>query len=466
MARVVRASSAAIAAFAIVVAATGWLYVVQPHSALPGPAVADALPLDELSRRSAVPLLVFLCVWLTAAVLLGFVVHAARAERLTAGVILALAVGGWGYVATGMSLLIVRQVPGDQAFHAAAGRQAIYIPAALAGIAGALAGRPRASARARGPLVLACFVAATGLLGLLDAVLPDQRHALIGALAPERVHGVSTALVALLGFVLLVVARGLARRKRRAWQVAVALLCSLVFLHLQHRFGYGAIATSLVAIALLARRSDFDAPGDPESQPRIALRAVLFAGAIVVYGVVAIWVNRVMADQEYTLHFALRETWHAAAGATAGGDPHLADGFGEWFPISVLMLTAAVRDLHAAHSGRFQTDVQTSADEIWLHNPHLTPLSDRLPSLPTAAGLSLEATRHRHPCRPPRSKRSLTRSSASYSPATKRGGTRSVRPRAILRIRTVETHGPSRPSMLSASTPRTACTRSTTATKP
>src|SRR5438093_1092080 len=169
-------------------------------------------------------------------------------------------------------------------------------PAALPGLAGALAGRRRASAPSRSPLVLAWLVAATGLLGVLDAVLPDQRHALIGALAPEHVRGVSTALVALLGFVLLVVARGLARRKRRAWQVAVALLCTLVVLHLQHRFGYGAIVTGLVAVALLARRSDFDAPGDPESQPRIAWRALLFAGVIVAYGIAAIWLNRVMAD--------------------------------------------------------------------------------------------------------------------------------------------------------------------------
>jgi lysyl-tRNA synthetase, class II len=341
MLRALRVTTASTAAFAIVVAATGWLYVIQPHSALPGPAVADALPLDELSRRSAVPMLVFLCVWLAAGSLLGFVVHAARAERLSAGILLALGVGGWGYIATGISLLIVRQVPAHQAFHAAADRQAVYIPAVFAGVAGALAGRRRARVRSRSPLVLAWLVAAAGLLGVLDAVLPDQRHALIGALAPERVRGVSTALVALLGFVLLVVARGLARRKRRAWQVAVALLCTLVFLHLQHRFGYGAIATGLVAIALLARRSDFDAPGDPESQPRITWRALLFAGVILAYGIVAIWMNRVMADQTYTLHFALRETGRAAAGITVGGDPHLADGFGEWFPISVLMLTVA-----------------------------------------------------------------------------------------------------------------------------
>src|SRR2546429_9659211 len=103
MLKVVRATTASVVAFALVVAATGWLYVVQPHSALPGPAVADALPLDELSRRSAVPMLVFLCVWIAAASLLGFVVHAARAERLTAGVMLALGVGGWGLLAARVS---------------------------------------------------------------------------------------------------------------------------------------------------------------------------------------------------------------------------------------------------------------------------------------------------------------------------------------------------------------------------
>jgi lysyl-tRNA synthetase, class II len=341
MLRALRAVTASTVAFAIVIAATGWLYVIQPHSALPGPAVPDALPLDELSRRSAVPMLVFLAVWGAAAVLLGLVVHYARTERLTAGVLLALAVGGWGYVETGLSLLIVRQVPAHQAFHAAAGRQAVYIPAALAGLAGALAGRHRASARPRSPLVLSWLVAAAGLLGVLDALLPDQRHALIGTLAPERVHGVSTALVAPLGFVLLVVARGLARRKRRAWQVAVAVLCALVVLHLQHRFGYGAIATALVTIALLARRNDFDAPGDPDAHPRIVLRGAIFAASILAYGLVTIWINRVMVDQVYTLHFALAVTGRAAAGITAGGDPHLADGFREWFPISVLMLTVA-----------------------------------------------------------------------------------------------------------------------------
>jgi lysyl-tRNA synthetase, class II len=187
--------------------------------------------------------------------------------------------------------------------------------------------------------VLAWFVAAAGLLGVIDAVTPDHRAALIGALAPEQVHGISEALVAPLGLALLVGARGLARRKRRAWQLAVVILLFLVALHLQHRFGYGAIATGLVAVALLARRSDFDAPGDPEAQPRLALRALLFAAAIFAYAFIALWLNRVMADQPFTFPFALREAARAAIGVNASGSDHLSGTFGEWFPLSVLLLT-------------------------------------------------------------------------------------------------------------------------------
>ena len=71
MLRALRATAASLLAFAIVVGATGWLYLIRPDSGLPGPPLPDALPLDELSKHSAVPLLVFLAVWGTAALLLG-----------------------------------------------------------------------------------------------------------------------------------------------------------------------------------------------------------------------------------------------------------------------------------------------------------------------------------------------------------------------------------------------------------
>jgi hypothetical protein len=40
------------------------------------------------------------------------------------------------------------------------------------------------------------------------------------------------------------------------------------------------------------------------------------------------------------------------------------------------MLTAAVRDLHLAHRGKFETDVRTSVDALWLNNPFITRLSE------------------------------------------------------------------------------------------
>ncbi len=43
-------------------------------------------------------------------------------------------------------------------------------------------------------------------------------------------------------------------------------------------------------------------------------------------------------------------------------------------PGDIVMLTAAVRDLHRTYPGRFATDVRTSCPDLWSNNPHLTPL--------------------------------------------------------------------------------------------
>jgi hypothetical protein len=45
-------------------------------------------------------------------------------------------------------------------------------------------------------------------------------------------------------------------------------------------------------------------------------------------------------------------------------------------PGDIMMLTAAVRDLHRCYPGRFLTDVRTSCPELFRHNPHLTPLDE------------------------------------------------------------------------------------------
>src|SRR5438093_8359337 len=127
MARTAAAAGSFLAGLTIVVAASGWLYVIQPPHAVPGPAIGDALPLDELSRRSAVPLVVFLAVWGTAALLLGAVARMARAERLTAAVLLAAGVGLWTYLVDGISIAVVRQISVDSALDSALDLKAVYL---------------------------------------------------------------------------------------------------------------------------------------------------------------------------------------------------------------------------------------------------------------------------------------------------------------------------------------------------
>src|SRR5437899_992131 len=54
-------------------------------------------------------------------------------------------------------------------------------------------------------------------------------------------------------------------------------------------------------------------------------------------------------------------------------------------PGDIVMLTAAVRDLHLNHPGKFATDVRTSAPEIWQHNPYLTKLDETDPEVEVVA---------------------------------------------------------------------------------
>jgi ADP-heptose:LPS heptosyltransferase len=50
-------------------------------------------------------------------------------------------------------------------------------------------------------------------------------------------------------------------------------------------------------------------------------------------------------------------------------------------PGDIVMLTAAVRDLHLTHPGEFLTDVRTACDALWEHNPYLSRLDEGDPQV-------------------------------------------------------------------------------------
>ena len=340
MARVLRAVVAGGLSLLVLASATGWFYVIRPIVSIPGPRVQDALALDELSKHGSVSIVLFLAVWGIAAALLGVLARWAGADRLTAGLLLGPAVGAWLYLQNGVSILVVRQVSAHLAFHLASSEQALAVPAVLAGIAGALLGRPRASSRPRGRFVLSLLVAGVGALAIVNAVFPEHHNSLIPAIDPSHAHGLSKGLVAPLAAALIVSARSLSRGSRRGWQIAIVLLSMLVALHVERRFDEGAIVTGVVLVALVARRADFRLPGDPSSRPRLLVQALIAAAFIAVYGVVALWFNRLMADQPYSISFAFHVTVRALVGASFRGTDHLSGPVADWFPLSVFLMGA------------------------------------------------------------------------------------------------------------------------------
>jgi lysyl-tRNA synthetase, class II len=336
MARAARNGALSLVGLLVVLAAAGWLYLIRPSAAGLRPAVPEALPLDELAHKAGVSVVAFFAVWSSAALLLGLLARAARLDRLTSAVVLLVGVGAFEFLAAGVSLAVVRQISFHDAFVTASDIRAVSLPALIAALGGAIWGRERSTSSSRAPLLLAWGVAAAGVIGLVDALLPAHDRTLVSGLAPDAVRPVTSALVGPLALALLVVARGLARRKRRAWQVSLVLLGGSSVLHVLHGFNTGAVVTALLLVALVAQRTVFDAPGDPASRRRLVVRSVLVAGGILLYGMTAVWVNRLALDQPVSAALALRDTADAAVGVRLVGQR-----FGDWFSLSVFIAALA-----------------------------------------------------------------------------------------------------------------------------
>jgi len=112
-------------------------------------------------------------------------------------------------------------------------------------------------------------------------------------------------------------------------------------LHALHGFNHGSLVSALVFALLLARRHDFDRPGDSATRHLLLERLAIAVPAIVGYACVALWLNRMAADQPFSSHFAVSETLRGVFARDVGGSHHLAGSFGDWFPLSLLMLGVA-----------------------------------------------------------------------------------------------------------------------------
>jgi lysyl-tRNA synthetase class 2 len=190
-------------------------------------------------------------------------------------------------------------------------------------------------------LLVATAVATGGALNLFHAMLPGDDSGLLRSMTPDAVGPLAHATSALLACGLLVASRGLARRRRRSWQVAVALAGLSTLLHVLHGFSDGTLVSAVLVVVLLARRHDFDGPGDEATKHLLLIRVGIAATALAAYGVAALWLNRIAADQPFTARFAAREVGRGLLGLELHGSPHLAGHFGHWYPLSLLLFGLA-----------------------------------------------------------------------------------------------------------------------------
>ena len=120
--------------------------------------------------------------------------------------------------------------------------------------------------RLRGELVLGWAAAAVGATGIVSALTPEfaNRSDFVRGVLPPGVPGAARIAALTFGLTLIWLSRSLARRRRRAWQLAVVLVVGLSIAHLVKGLDFEeALLTLLVLAALFRFRTRFDVPGDP-----------------------------------------------------------------------------------------------------------------------------------------------------------------------------------------------------------
>src|SRR5689334_15900324 len=172
--------------------------------------------------------------------------------------------------------------------------------------------------RAWVPGTAALLTTLIGLSDILNILRPDLVNRLhkFNTMIPGALDTVTRSADVLIGLMLLMLAHGLRRRKRRAWQAVAALLAFDVAIHFLHTERIPtAVVALVVLVALLYFRDEFYAEGDPRTRWR-ALWA--FGGLIVadvVIGLTYILLARGLAE-DYSFGQRVQEVIYGLVGVS------------------------------------------------------------------------------------------------------------------------------------------------------
>ncbi|MGG2466060.1 phosphatidylglycerol lysyltransferase domain-containing protein [Streptomyces sp. RGM 3693] len=134
--------------------------------------------------------------------------------------------------------------------------------------------------------------AVVGLLNLVSGMFPRFRHSRVHAVAevlPGAVSPLAASASLVVGILLLLLAHGLKRRKRRAWVAAVALLPVGIAAQLVYRHSVFGAVLSLVLLGFLIRHwREFAALPDPRSRWKAVANLVVLGGVSFALGMVIV----------------------------------------------------------------------------------------------------------------------------------------------------------------------------------
>ena len=136
--------------------------------------------------------------------------------------------------------------------------------------------------------LLAWAAALVGVIGLVSALTPEMadRVDVVRGVLPPGLPEAARVLTVAFGLGLIWLSRSLAKRRHRAWQLAVVAVIASAAAHLAKGLDVEEASISLLLLVALVRwRRRFEVPGDPASvRPLLGLGAALAGVAAVVGG--------------------------------------------------------------------------------------------------------------------------------------------------------------------------------------
>lgn len=189
--------------------------------------------------------------------------------------------------------------------------------------------------------VLGSLTAMMGVVNILSSLTPSDkyRRELVHSVLPYFVTSSSRLFVAVAGIVLLMLAKGLFRHKRHAWQMVVLLLGLSMVSHLAKGLDWEeATLSAALLVGFVANRRRFRAVSDPRGVQG-GLRA--FAGAVTLsygYGVLGFY----LLDRHFHQHFSFLDASQEALKVffTLAEPPVAYSRLAHWFLNSIEVVAA------------------------------------------------------------------------------------------------------------------------------